>query len=293
MIMSAVLPFIASGFAETYLAFQAALFTFGLIVCVALRANPAFRRTLPFLWCGLCGAILGAIVVGTAPGNSVRASPFREVSPLWALIIPWLVIAYQAARLFMDNFPWVLLLATVPGWLVTAGDSGMPRITESERALIRRLLLVSGFGAAAAASFPAAWLVGSAPPPRAQIISVLGLLLMLAALARLDVQIAQRLVPRRVRSPLLAVVIITALALGPAAEAGRTLSAWSEYATFATFWDDRDRQFLSAQPALAVDIRLPEPPNPLIGLPTTGPHLEPWLGDCIERYYRVKWASAA
>jgi hypothetical protein len=77
-IATALITFIAVGFAETYFAVQTAAIIFALVIPAVFKryATPNRRNYIVLLSAGLAGSLAGGLIMFVAPGNKFRQSAF-------------------------------------------------------------------------------------------------------------------------------------------------------------------------------------------------------------------------
>lgn len=260
-IASALLMFVAGGMSETNLATQGvvtgALLLFGLV----RRA----RREVFIGAAGLAATIVALAIVGTAAGNSVRASQHTDPLPLGAALMRTCKYAYDFIGWHLFPSGAAMLAIVAFGLLLGTRSRVSPAVCTT--------IAATALGAYVVSFLPSAWLLPWNAPERAMDVSnyfvVLALFAVCAALgARLSV-------------PLFAVAI---LALVPLLSIRDNLHAIPDAQRFAQHIDRMDT-FLRTQKGR--DAVLPGGAwalNPLI----LGTEPGFWVNRCVSSYYELQ-----
>ena len=211
-IAGAVLMFFAGGFSETSLAAQAAFTgTLGLATLL-LRAREETRIAL---W-GFAGTIASAIVVVSAPGNSVRIHQLpRQRSLLEAVLdSPRLAYDYIGSHVLLDGE--ALLLVVAAGVI-----SGL--LADRIRMRGAWTVAIAGLAAYVVSFIPGAWALSSSPPPRALHVSNYFLLIAIGALgAALGVRLRGN-AARALRFAVPLLIVLTVIPIHSAIRTVRTI----------------------------------------------------------------------
>lgn len=243
-VIAALLTFIATGFAETYVAVQTSAIVFALLI--ALVSN---RKYLLLLVAGLIGSLAGGLLVFVAPGNKFRQSAFPPPPPLPEL----LSIALRGLREFFDLVvlgpnQWLIWM----GLLVSGFIIGIGIFRRSEEPVeIRRhvgtlvWLPVVGFVLLLACWVPMAWGTSLTLAYRTFIIPAYVLVCVLTALGYVAGRVFAR--SRSVSITSLSLVVLLAFGLVAANASRKMLRLGATFAAYAKNWEERERMIATAK----------------------------------------------
>ncbi|HLF79969.1 MAG TPA: DUF6056 family protein [Dehalococcoidia bacterium] len=287
--------FLAGGFSETYLAWQATVLISAVIAALFIDFENSKRRLLPLLLAGLAGSAVAGLIVGLAPGNEVRQAELPATLPL----LDAMARSLSDARPFMfDSLerPETWLAAVVAG---IASFTLAPGGTRSRLDPVVTVAAILGLAILCyflvAATFAPGYYATRFPPPArshaTSILSIIGFavasgaLLGVTARSALATTMAQQ-VGRRLHSGALVLV----LALVSILAIQRLPEQWDERrdaARFAASWDRREQSILSARKAGSDSVELASLEVPG-GLSDASADVAGWTNVCIAGYYNVK-----
>lgn len=260
---------VAGGFSETSLAAQGA-FTAVLLAVAVLRRERGARTIAA---AGLGATIVSLLIMTSAPGNAVRMSELPPQQPFLSAVVATLQLAYSyvGSNVFIGGA--ALLSVLLVGVLIGRG-----RGAESTAKL--SLFAAASLSAFVATMIPAAWMLGTSPPPRA--LHVSNYFFILAILGISAAVTAARPALARYALPLL-LILSGAAAIASTATTVRSLEEGRRGAAEM----DRIARVLEAQPGRDVVIHSPWALSSRILV--TDPAF--WTNRCIAEFYGVRSVS--
>jgi len=294
-----LLTLFASGFSETYVALQTALFLAGVAAAYFLARHESRRNWLALLLASALGSLLGLALVLASPGNAVRQAAMPSPPGLVALAR----MAFTHAFLFMYRTlaasafqTWLAVL--IPLLLVYGFYANVQAPAWRPSRLILALLLAPAacFAAIAVVMAPAAYAQSSYPDGRVLIEAGFLMAVLLTSAGALTGAIFSQLhrwagegVPWALRG--LVALLAAVLLLYPLYDARRNAALLPEYQARAASWDARDERIRAARQSgvFAVTVKGFNAPG---GLAEFQVNPGDWVNQCAATFYDVKSLQA-
>jgi hypothetical protein len=290
VVVAILLPFVATGFQETYFAVQTSAIVIALLFVATGRNR---KQYLPLLIAGLAGSFAGGLIDFVAPGNSVRQSAFPPPPAPPEL----LTISLRGLRDFFDVvvfsppriFTWI-------GIFICAFVAGLIMSSNTQASLRRRswmlvLLPIITLVLLIACWVPMAYATSLLLHFRTYIIPVYVLVVLSACWAYVAGSTCARALFSSANlapvSTVLAAVVFLAFGLLALERSRHMFELHTTFANYARAWDERDRiiKTAKAQGATYAIVR------PLHNSATIDEiELDPritWLTKCVDGHYGI------
>ncbi len=312
-VLSALITFVAGGLSETYSLLQVAGFSVLLAATVAYFPTPFKRLGLSLAATGLFGAIIAFSIVVVAPGNKNRLAAYPQKPPATSLVKSTTSYTmYFIERHTRRSRATALLSLILPAWLVLsvrlfrAENSDSPFGREVGTRTIMKVIGLSSIAALflIAICFLPGYVVSSEGLPlRAQVVPQFlliafmmcsGFLLTLASLN--SIHFDARLRPFSLTT--ISLVVVVLITLVPVRAAWKTFALGRTARTYATNWDEIEREIREARSNGATGLILPKinANNWELGFGRIDmqPGLDPTDGPnrCLAQYYHLESVRA-
>ncbi len=286
-----VVPLIAGGFSETYVALQTFLLgvAYGFLI-FAPYGVPSTKTERSMLLGALLGSFSSLVLVITAPGNAFRQARFPPPPDLVGL----LRIAFDSMSAFLafavGGAAEMIVLLSVAGYFLLSGlresTAGLNE-ADSKAKISIPLVLLFGIGSIAAlyvCFLPSAYGTSARPPARSLIIPSYVLTCATASGA----YALGRVLRRKRRSYAVAVswLIAVLAAFVMTIEVHHLAGTIGDCARYAREWDSADAFVHQMRAQKCRSVILYTVPNQF-GLEDVGPDPSFWVNGCVSDYYGV------
>jgi hypothetical protein len=248
---SAILAFLIGGFSPIVAPLQVVALLLAIGAVWRLAPSASKRATLTILVIALISAIIAAIILVAAPGNTMREAKFQRPSmPMVGIITLWSTASFVSTSMLIFS-PMAILCALVFPGVIAYGWKPLDSRHQSyvKKHALRLLLFITllTLGLLAVCFAITAYSISDIPPARAMIIPQFILVHGVAAWG-IIMGLSLQEPSSQIRSPS-RIVILTCAALlifGPVASAVRTIAVMPNFRTFAEQWDHRDQLIRAA-----------------------------------------------
>ncbi len=300
--------FVAGGFSETHVAAQSGVLSLAILLLAIRNVGYLRNPRVSILYAGLAGSLAAMAVVALAPGTSVRlasqlALGVRQPDSLAVLIK---ILMQSTLHFVSESIKWV----PVPIWFLSVAVPAVlailfqpVRVEDTEGkwyrtlALLLVLIPLGGLVAIAFSLAPGVYVFGSLPPQRALATPFLLLAVAVASwsyVAGLVIRPPGSAAGSQMRRALslLCLLVLAVSTLPPLRLAKQEYNRVGELKAFASAWDVRHRNILSAVGSGISALDVTPLPN-RAGLLFIKPDPKMWVNRCMARYYGVKSITAS
>ncbi len=298
-----LLAFLAGGFSEVYSAMQVALYLLAIILALVLGGRSLRGPLLLILGAALAGGLLAMAVILIAPGNALRQETTGIASPGLIRIVTFSIrnAAYIVGHFIIWNPGWAALSAAVP--FLTAWLASREQPTSSPVLSLRALwsqtwlraavvLLLAGFGLAAAACAPVVYALNAYPDDRSIIVPQFVIVITtITVSALLGAGLRKsRVLPDLFKSVTLGRGLMLALAaillLGAGISTWQSVSQIPSYQAYTQAWDQRARIIQQAAVSSSAQVTVTGLPA-RYGVGDLNADPANWVNQCMAGYYHL------
>ncbi len=251
-VLAGIFAGILAGFSPIFAVFEVTVI--GLVLLATFYWHSVYFRSMYLVWgLSFVGAVIGALIMITAPGNAVRQALYEKPSSLFALVELNVQATVSFIGIDLSYFSLVpnFVVLFIGGWFLSG-----ELIFQGQYASIKRFpnkWLVISLGVALIVLFgiflPTTYNISGFPPGRALIIPhfvILSLILIWGTIMGVGLRKPIMGIENHELSPIVIFVVIVLLVIGPIRSAANVISMAPKLSQFAVEWDARNAAIQNA-----------------------------------------------